>query len=154
MSTVSQVLQTALGCCVPLFILWNIIVLAMILAEKRIIKRMKKFCESAVQTIGTVNYLIKKNDMSDSPDYYSSYFFYTANGEPFTGKYNLRNPAEYKEGLSVTVYYDKNNPSENVSANQLSYEEKRIYMFLKLILFGTLFWFGIMFFVFISQLIS
>lgn len=153
MSTVSQALQTTLGCCVPLIVLWNIIVLAMILAERRIIKRMKKFCESAVQTTGTVNGLIKKNDMSDSPDYYSSYIFYTKNGEPFTGKYDLSNPAEYKEGLSVTVYYDQNNPSENVSGNQLSYEEKRIYMFLKLIFFGTLFWLGILFLVFISQLI-
>ncbi|MGN1147158.1 MAG: DUF3592 domain-containing protein [Lachnospiraceae bacterium] len=152
MSTISSVIWP----CVLLSILWNIIVLGLLLVRKVSLKRMRKFCESALQTTGTVNKLIKEdNAVNDSPAYSASYIFYTANGVPFTGSYDLPDgPTEYKEGLSVTVYYDRNNPSENVCENQFTYEDRLYHILLKIGLCGTLFWLvGLPILVFLSRTI-
>ena len=154
MSTISQAIRISVSCVIPLIVLWNIIVLIMLLGKKAILKRMREFCASALQATGTVNQLIKKSSAGgDSTDYYSSYLFYAENGESFTGSYALSKPEEYKKGLPVTVYYDRNNPSENVCVNQLAYEEKQIHVYQKLMPSGTLFLLGILILIFLAKLI-
>ncbi len=154
MSDISAV-HTALFSGVPLLILWNIIALVIITSQKIYLKRAKKFCESenTIQTTGIVNNLITRTfGDSDSPNYYASYIFYTINNEPFTGEYGLEHQTDYQKGLSVTVYYDKNNPVKNICINEMNYKEKLIHVFYKMILFGTLAISGITFVVFLSRI--
>lgn len=155
MSTVSQAIRTCLFAGVPLLILWNILALVMIIAQRLSLKRMRKFCENenVLKTNGTVNQLVKVDAVDTSPSYYSSYLFYTASGEAFTGRYGIEKTEDYKEGLSVTVFYDKNTPDQNICINELAHTEKLISAYYRLIPYGTLFILGILLLIFFSQLI-
>ena len=97
MSTVSQAIRTCLFAGVPLLILWNILALVMIIAQRLSLKRMRKFCENenVLKTNGTVNQLVKVDAVDTSPSYYSSYLFYTASGEAFTGRYGIEKTEDY-----------------------------------------------------------
>lgn len=151
--TVSHALKISLVTVIPLFVLWNIIILLILFFAKLNRKRMQRFCESAIRTTATVNKLVKIDSSEDPPSYYSSYIFYAENGEPFTGSFGIENEADHQEGLSVTVFYDKNDPSNNVSEEQLAAAEKLIRKYPKMIFSGDLFFGVLVLLVFISQLI-
>ena len=154
MNNLSQALHTSLLTGIPLLILWSAITLLIIISQKTYIKRAKKFCisENAIRTTGIVNNLnTRYHGDSNSPNYYAAYVFYTSNGEQIIDEYGLKRLTDYKEGLPVTIYYDKNNPVKNVCVNDLEYMEKLVHVYYKIIVYGALFILGIVAVVFLIQ---
>lgn len=123
-----------------LFVLWNATFFIIFICYKVSLNRVKKFCENAVRTTGTVDKLVSQyTDDSYHLDYFSSYTFYNEYGMPFHGKYELKNRSEYIEGETVTVYYDRNDPYNNVCENSIAFRQQLARKFLLLIPYGNLF---------------
>lgn len=150
-STVLHALKISLVTFAPLLALWNIIILLILVFAELNQKRMNRFCERAIKTTAEVNKLIKIDSSEDSPSYYSSYIFYAENGEPFTGSFVIDKATDYQEGLSVTVFYDRNDPTNNVCEEQLAAAEKMIRKLPRMIFYGDMFFGVLMLLVFICQ---
>lgn len=114
MSTVSQAIRTCLFAGVPLLILWNILALVMIIAQRLSLKRMRKFCENenVLKTNGTVNQLVKVDAVDTSPSYYSSYFFILQAAKPLPDVMGLKKRKITKKGYLLPFFTTKTLPTK------------------------------------------
>ncbi|MGN0632911.1 MAG: DUF3592 domain-containing protein [Oscillospiraceae bacterium] len=151
--TISHALRFSFVTVVPLFVMWNVIILLILIFATIRLRRKEKFCERSKRTTARVSKLIKIDSSDDPPSFYSSYIFHDENGEAFTGSFSIESEEDHCEGQSVTVFYDSNNPMNHVCVKQLASDRRMIRKIPKMVFSGDLFFMVLILIVFISQAI-